>query len=115
MKVVAPIRKSLGIRTTFNILGPMTNAADASRAVIGVFDESLVDLLAESSMEIGTLDHAVIVNGCGLDEISPLGPSLIYEIYNESPPDQPKKYSTKRYTKLFIYLFIIHFRLFTKS
>ena len=97
MKTVAPIRKSLGIRTTFNILGPMTNAADAQRVVIGVFDESLVDLLAESLMEIGNIEHGVVVNGCGLDEISPLGESTVYEIRNTAPPGEPKKYVTNRY------------------
>ena len=97
MKTVAPIRKSLGIRTAFNILGPMTNAADAQRVVIGVFDESLVDLLAESLMEIGNIEHGVVVNGCGLDEISPLGESTVYEIRNTAPPGEPKKYDTNRY------------------
>lgn len=96
MKVIAPIRKSLGIRTVFNILGPMTNAADAERVVIGVFDESLIDLMAQSLIEIGTIDHGVVINGCGLDEISPLGESTIFEIRNIAPIGQPKKYETKK-------------------
>lgn len=80
MKAVAPIRKSLGVRTAFNLLGPMTNAANAQHVVIGVFEDSLVDLMANTLMEVGSVDHGVIIHGCGLDEISPLGASTIYEI-----------------------------------
>ena len=74
----------------------MTNAADAERVVIGVFDASLINLMAQSLMEIGNIDHGVVINGCGLDEISPLGPSTIFEIRNIAPAGQPKKYKTKR-------------------
>ena len=52
MKSVASIRKELGVRTTFNILGPMTNAAGAQHVVIGVFDDGLMDLMADT-MEVG--------------------------------------------------------------
>ena len=48
MKVVAPVRKALGVRTAFNLLGPMTNAANAQHVVIGVFEESLVELMART-------------------------------------------------------------------
>jgi len=58
----------------------MTNAAGAQRAVIGVFDDGLQDLMAQSLIEVGRVDHAVVIHGCGLDEISPLGPSKIVEI-----------------------------------
>jgi hypothetical protein len=50
--------------------------------VIGVFEESLVDLIGNALIEIGSIEHAVVVHGCGLDEISPLGASTIYEIRN---------------------------------
>ena len=50
--------------------------------MIGVFEESLVDLIGNALIEIGTIEHAVVVHGCGLDEISPLGASTIYEIRN---------------------------------
>ena len=50
MKVVAPVRKALGVRTAFNLLGPMTNAANAQHVVIGVFEESLVELMARTLM-----------------------------------------------------------------
>ena len=50
--------------------------------MIGVFEESLVDLIGNALIEIGSIEHAVVVHGCGLDEISPLGASTIYEIRN---------------------------------
>ena len=80
MRAVAPVRKQLGIRTCFNILGPMTNAAAAQRAVIGVFHEDLLELMAETLKEVGRVDHAVVIHGVGLDEISPMGPATIVEV-----------------------------------
>ena len=80
MRFVAPVRKKLGVRSCFNILGPMTNAAGAQRAVIGVFKEDLMELMAGALKEVGRVDHAVIIHGCGLDEISPIGPSTILEV-----------------------------------
>ena len=97
MKAVAPIRKQLGVRTCFNILGPMTNAASAQRAVIGVFHEDLLDLMASTLKEVGRVDHAVVIHGVGLDEISPLGPATIVEIRNTAPPGEKKVYDTKTY------------------
>lgn len=52
MKNVAPVRKALGIRTVFNILGPMTNPAGAQRVVIGVFDDALMPLMAGALREV---------------------------------------------------------------
>jgi anthranilate phosphoribosyltransferase len=80
MKHVAPIRKKLGVRTCFNILGPMTNAAGAQRAVIGVFHPELMPLMAGALKEVARVDHAVIIHGVGLDEISPMGPATILEV-----------------------------------
>ncbi len=97
MKSVAPIRKELGVRTAFNILGPMTNAAGAQHVVIGVFDGGLMDLMANTLMEVGYIDHGVVIHGCGLDEISPLGPSSIIEIKNTAAPGEPRKYDVKKY------------------
>jgi anthranilate phosphoribosyltransferase len=98
MKTVVPIRKSLGVRTVFNILGPLTNAAGAQRVVLGVFDESLVPLLAHALMEMGRVDHAIVLHGVGLDEISPLGPTTIVEIRNINTTDTEKVYEQKAYT-----------------
>ena len=80
MKHVAPVRAKLGVRTCFNILGPMTNAAGAQRAVIGVFHPELMPLMAGALKEVGRVDHAVIIHGVGLDEISPMGPATILEV-----------------------------------
>jgi anthranilate phosphoribosyltransferase len=80
MKHVAPVRGKLGVRTCFNILGPMTNAAGAQHAVIGVFQPDLMPLMAGALKQVGRVDHAVIIHGVGLDEISPLGPATILEV-----------------------------------
>ena len=80
MKHVAPVRAKLGVRTCFNILGPMTNAAGAQRTVIGVFHPELMPLMAGALKEVGRVDHAVIIHGVGLDEISPMGPATILEV-----------------------------------
>lgn len=98
MKNVAPIRKALGVRTAFNLLGPMTNAANAQHVVIGVFDEELVDLMANTLMEVGSIEHGVVVHGCGLDEVSPLGGSTIFEMRNTAPAGLKRVYATKKYT-----------------
>jgi len=96
-RFVAPVRKSLGVRSCFNILGPMTNAAGAQRAVIGVFDDGLAPLMADTLIEVGKVDHAVVIHGCGLDEISPLGPSKIVEVKNTAPEGKPKVYEKTEY------------------
>lgn len=97
MKAVAPIRKALGVRTAFNLLGPMTNAAGAQHVVIGVFHEELVELMANALMEVGNIEHGVVIHGCGLDEISPLGKSSVLEIKNTAKAGEPKKYDLKSY------------------
>lgn len=98
MKAVAPVRKQLGVRTAFNILGPLTNAAGAQHVLLGVFDAGLVELMGSTLQELGQVEHGVIVHGCGLDEISPLGASSIFELRNVAPPGAPKRYETKHYT-----------------
>jgi anthranilate phosphoribosyltransferase len=72
MKRVAGIRKKLGVRTVFNILGPLTNPAGAKGQVIGVFDKKLCEPIAFALSELGT-EHALVVNGDGMDEISTTG------------------------------------------
>jgi len=95
MKAVAPIRKTLGVRTAFNLLGPLTNAASAQRVVIGVFGDHLLDLLAGALEQMGTVDHAVVIHGQGLDELSPLGPCDVVElkaiVEEEEEPREGKK------------------------
>jgi anthranilate phosphoribosyltransferase len=80
MKNVVPIRKQLGVRTIFNILGPLTNPADAKRILMGVFHPDLVGIQARVLQALG-MEHALVVYGLdGLDEISLEGPTLIAEL-----------------------------------
>lgn len=76
----APARKQIGVRTVFNLLGPLTNPAGARAQVLGVPAESLIDLMAETLAELGA-EHAFVVHGAGgLDEISVSGESWIAEV-----------------------------------
>ena len=70
MKYVAPIRKELGIRTVFNILGPLTNPSNPSRHLLGVYDRSLVEPIAEVLMKLGSKTGMVVYGTDKLDEIS---------------------------------------------
>jgi anthranilate phosphoribosyltransferase len=80
MKNVVPIRKELGVRTIFNILGPLTNPADAKRILMGVFHADLVGIQARVLQAMG-MDHALVVYGRdGIDEISLEGPTLVGEL-----------------------------------
>ncbi len=77
MKHVAPIRGELGLRTVFNILGPLTNPAGACGQVVGVFDAGLVEPLARVLDNLGSR-HAIVVAGSdGLDELTVTGPSRV--------------------------------------
>lgn len=82
MKYVMPARTQLGIRTVFNILGPLSNPANAQGQVIGVFDEKLTEKLSRVLKIIG-LKRAMVVHGtAGIDEISTLGETKISELKN---------------------------------
>ncbi len=79
MKRVAQIRRDLGFRTVFNILGPLTNPANAKAQVIGVFDSSLCETMANVLNILGT-KRALVVHGSGMDEISNTGETRIVEL-----------------------------------
>ncbi len=79
MKYVQPIRKSLGFRTVFNILGPLANPANAAAQVLGVADENLMQIVAEALKLLGTR-YAMVVHGNGMDEISTAGITKIVEL-----------------------------------
>jgi anthranilate phosphoribosyltransferase len=80
MKYAAPVRKELGVRTLFNVLGPLTNPAGAENQVMGVFHPDLVGIQARVLQRLGSR-HVLVVNGSdGLDEITISGPSHIAEL-----------------------------------
>lgn len=86
MKAVMPVRRALGVRTVFNLLGPLTNPAGARAQVMGVFAEDRVALVADAMLMLGTR-HAFVVHGfvdprrsAGMDELSISGPSLLAEV-----------------------------------
>jgi anthranilate phosphoribosyltransferase len=85
MKAVQPVRRALGIRTVFNVLGPLTNPAGARAQVMGVYASHLVPIVAEAMLLLG-VRHALVVHGidastnAGLDELSISGPTDIAEV-----------------------------------
>lgn len=79
MKHVGPIRAELKIRTVFNILGPLTNPAGADGQVMGVFDHSLITVLAEVLLQLGSRHVFVVAGADGLDELTLSGPSHVAE------------------------------------
>ncbi len=80
MKYVAPVRKELGIRTVFNILGPLSNPAGANMEVMGVYDEALVEPLAKVLLNLGVKKAMVVYGQDKLDEISMSAPTTVCEV-----------------------------------
>jgi len=80
MKFVAPIRKELGIRTVFNIIGPLTNPAGAKMELMGVYDRELVEPLAQVLCNLGVKSAMVVHSEDGLDEISLSAATFICEV-----------------------------------
>ncbi|MDD2981040.1 MAG: anthranilate phosphoribosyltransferase [Hespellia sp.] len=91
MKYVGPVRKELSIRTIFNILGPLANPAGANMEVMGVYDEALVEPLAQVLYNLGVKNALVVYGQDKLDEISMSAPTTICEVKNGSF----KKYEIK--------------------
>ncbi|MBI3948820.1 MAG: anthranilate phosphoribosyltransferase [Armatimonadetes bacterium] len=80
MKHAAPVRREIGIRTVFNILGPLTNPAGARAQLLGVFHPALTDIMARVLANLGS-QRAFVVHGHGsLDEIATTGPTLVSEV-----------------------------------
>ena len=80
MRYAAPVRREIGIRTVFNILGPLTNPARAQCMLLGVAYEQLGGLMAEA-LRLLNIQHALVVHGAdGMDEISLSGPSTVWEV-----------------------------------
>lgn len=79
MKYVAPIRKELGIRTVFNILGPLSNPAGANMELMGVYEQELVEPLAQVMAKLGVVRGMVVYGQDKLDEISMSAPTSVCE------------------------------------
>ncbi len=80
MRHAGPVRKELGMRTVFNLLGPLTNPAGAGAQVMGVFDESVVELAADVLCRLGVKRAFVVHGSDGLDEITTTGPTKLAEV-----------------------------------
>lgn len=80
MKYVAPVRKELGIRTVFNILGPLSNPAGANMQLLGVYDEELIEPMAQVLALLGVKNAMVVYGQDGLDEISMSAPTSVCEV-----------------------------------
>ncbi len=90
MKYVGPIRKELGIRTVFNILGPLTNPASPSYMVLGVYDGALVEPLARVLVSLGVKRGMVVFGQCVLDELSTACDTLVCEFKAGTDDAEPE-------------------------
>ena len=84
MRYAAPVRKKLGVRTIFNVLGPLANPASATHQLLGVYEASLTETMAEVLYKLGS-EHVMVVHGeDGMDEISISSETRISELKNKS-------------------------------
>lgn len=80
MKYAAPVRKELGVRTVFNILGPLSNPAGATMQLLGVYDKKLAEPMAQVLANLGVTRGVAVCGEDGLDEITLTGETEVYEI-----------------------------------
>lgn len=79
MRFVSPIRKAIGIRSVFNVLGPLLNPAGCKRVVIGVYKPELLPVFGEVFVALG-IEHGLVVHCAGLDELNSIGPADVVEV-----------------------------------
>ncbi len=99
MKRVAPIRKRIGKKTIFNLLGPLCNPANAQAQLIGVYEEQLCEKFCYVLKETG-VKHALVVYGSGLDEISNIDKTTVYELNDDMIKHyqiEPEEFGFRRY------------------
>jgi anthranilate phosphoribosyltransferase len=82
MRHAAPVRRELGTRTVFNVLGPLTNPAGARALMLGVYSPELTRTLAEALVQLDATRAYVVHGAGGIDELSPAGPNLVCEVEN---------------------------------
>ena len=102
MKYVAPVRRELGIRTIFNILGPLVNPAGANMELLGVYEPELVEPMAKVLCNLGVKSGMVVYGHDGLDEISISSPTTICELRNgfiKSYDIEPEQFGLERCKK----------------
>ncbi len=102
MRFVGPVRKEIGIRTIFNILGPLTNPASATAQLLGVYDESLVEPMAQVLMNLGVYKGWAVYGQDRLDEISVCADTTVVEIKDGKLRKfvlHPEDYANQRYEK----------------
>jgi anthranilate phosphoribosyltransferase len=80
MRHAAPVRRELGTRTVFNVLGPLTNPAGARAQIVGVYSPELVPTIADVLLRLGARRAFVVHGAGGIDELSPAGPTLVCEV-----------------------------------
>ena len=89
MRHAAPVRRELGTRTIFNLLGPLTNPAGARAGIFGVFSAALVRPFAEALARLGSRRAFVVHGYAGIDELSPAGPNLVCEVVGGQVRQRP--------------------------
>ena len=102
MKYVAPVRKELGIRTIFNILGPLVNPAGANMQLLGVYDEDLIEPMAKVLSNLGVKSAMVVYGTDGLDEISASSVTKVCEVVNgnyKTYAIEPEQFGMKKCKK----------------
>jgi len=102
MKYVAPVRRELGIRTIFNILGPLVNPAGANMELLGVYDADHIEPMAKVLCNLGVKSGMVVYGQDGLDEISLSSPTSVCELRNgfiKSYVIEPEQFGLKRCKK----------------
>ena len=82
-RYVVPVRKELAVRTIFNVLGPLTNPAGATRQLIGVSDPGMLDVMAQALSRLGATRALVVSSRDGLDELSTSAPTTVVEVNGE--------------------------------
>src|SRR5206468_8295931 len=80
MRHAGPVRRELATRTVFNLLGPLTNPAGARAQLVGVFSPELAPTIARVLAMLGSQRALVVHGAAGIDELSPAGPNLVFEV-----------------------------------